>query len=107
MVKTALLSLLAVVSAIACATPQPEIVYKQVPAPYPVMIYCQAVVPAKPQLPIALLAPDSDPDVTIGAYVDSVIVLKSEINKLDDLIKSCKGGDGGNVANAAKSSPVQ
>lgn len=97
MVKRAIIAIVALFT-FACATPQPQIIYKQVPAPYPVMIYCQVVIPPKPDLPIGQLQSGSTADQTIAAYVDSVIILKSEVTKRDHLLQACKEGENGQSA---------
>lgn len=90
-IGTILMVALTILALSSCAT-EPQIVYKEVPAPYPVIEHCKVTLPAKPDLPIRSLKPNSPSDETFGAYIDTVIVLKQAVTLRDNLLSICKEG---------------
>lgn len=72
-----------------CTLQQPQIEYREVDVPRNVYVQCTIEKPKLPSLPIARLSVASTPDITIGAYEDTVLVLKGAVRERDAIINKC------------------
>lgn len=78
-----------VIGGCAVQPPSPAFTPIEVKVPIATPVYCQVAKPAKPELPITALRPDSAPADTIRAYAATVAILKGAVRERDEELAGC------------------